>query len=307
MNKKNVKENRGNIIYPNIQKQYELIDCGNGRKLERYNDIIINRPENQAIWKPQKNQKIWQQAHAVFSTKKEEEGIGRWKFPKGEIEQKWEMKLNNINFLARFTSFRHLGVFPEQTKHWDEIHNVIMQNKKNGKIKMLNLFGYTGVASLVGANAGAEVTHVDASKKAIGWARENQEVAGMGDKPIRWIVDDAMKFCAREIRRDKKYDVVILDPPAYGRGPKGEVWQLMDDLAPMMKMIRQLQSQKPMMTILTCYAIRLSSLALHEIMKEMFRDTNGSIDSGELVLKNKEESQFLSTSLFARFKGEKYE
>ena len=295
----------GTILYTQKQKDYELIDSGNGRKLERYNKVIVNRPENQAIWKP-KNNKIWENANAIFSGNTEEEGMGRWQFPKGKMPEKWEITLNNVTFLARFTSFRHLGVFPEQAKHWDEIEKIIKENKSDKPIKVLNLFGYTGVASLIAAKAGAEVTHVDASKKAIGWAKENQKIAGLDEKPIRWIIDDAIKFCAREVRRKKKYDVIILDPPAYGRGPKNEVWQLLEDLPEMLELVRKLQSEKPLMTILTCYAIRLSSFALDEIMKEKFGDMKGSISSGELVIKNEENDQCLSTSLFARFIGEKY-
>ena len=169
----------GTILYTQKQKDYEFIDSGNGRKLERYNKVIVNRPENQAIWKP-KNNKIWENANAIFSGNTEEEGMGRWQFPKGKMPEKWEITLNNVTFLARFTSFRHLGVFPEQAKHWDEIEKIIKENKSDKPIKVLNLFGYTGVASLIAAKAGAEVTHVDASKKAIGWAKENQKIAGTG-------------------------------------------------------------------------------------------------------------------------------
>jgi len=170
-------------------------------------------------------------------------------------------------------------------------------------VRMLNLFGYTGLASLVGARAGAEVTHVDASKRAIGWARENQERAGLNDYPIRWICDDAVKFCAREVRRGNTYDVILLDPPAYGRGPKGEVWQLFDHLPYMMDLVRQLQSKNPLLTVLTSYAIRASSFALHEITQEVMAGMDGAIESGELVLEQSEGGRSLSTSMFSRFIG----
>ena len=171
---------------------------------------------------------------------------------------------------------------------------------------MLNLFGYTGLASLVGAQAGAEVTHVDASKKAIGWARENQELARLTDKPIRWICDDAAKFCAREVRRGNTYDVILLDPPTYGRGPKGEVWQLLEDLPYLLDDVRALQSDRPIMTVLTSYAIRMSHFAIHEAMQEVFAGKAGRIESGELILRQEAGNRALSTSMFSRFVGKDF-
>jgi 23S rRNA (cytosine1962-C5)-methyltransferase len=209
------------------------------------------------------------------------------------------MKHNGIDYLGRFTSFRHVGVFPEQASHWDHMAGLIERAKR--PVKVLNLFGYTGLASLVAARAGAEVTHVDASKKAIGWARENQEMAGLSQKPIRWICDDAMKFAEREARRGSLYDVVLFDPPAYGRGPKGEVWQLFEDLPALTDLCRQILTLKPLAVILTAYSIRASFFAIHALMRDNFAGMGGMVESGELIIREKSGGRALSTSLFSRW------
>jgi 23S rRNA (cytosine1962-C5)-methyltransferase len=187
-------------VAPNAD--YALLDSGAGQKLEQYGPYRIVRPEGQAIWQKALPAKDWERADAIFTGDTDEEGIGRWRFPKTPLGETWPMKHDGIDYLGRFTSFRHVGVFPEQASHWDHMAGLITAAKR--PVKVLNLFGYTGLASLVAARAGAEVTHVDASKKAIGWARENQEMAGLGSKPIRWIVDDAVKFAEREERRGSR-------------------------------------------------------------------------------------------------------
>ncbi len=210
-------------------------------KLEQYGPYRIVRPEGQAIWLPSLPQKEWDQADAVFTGNTDEEGMGRWAFPKEPLGETWPMQHDGISFHGRFTSFRHVGVFPEQAAHWSYMDGLVREGVKSGRsVKVLNLFGYTGLASLVAARAGAEVTHVDASKKAILWARENQEMAGLSDKPIRWICEDAMKFVQREERRGSFYDIILLDPPAYGRGPSGEVWQLFEHLPAMVDTCRSI-------------------------------------------------------------------
>jgi len=296
-----LKDQAGVILTTPSSDDYELIDSGEGRKLERYGDKYVERPEGQAIWRRSASAEEWAKADAIFTGDRDEEGAGRWLFPKGDFGETWPLQFDGMSFHGRFTSFRHVGVFPEQAAHWHGLQNAI--RNANRPIKMLNLFGYTGVASLVGARAGAEVTHVDASKKAIGWGRENQELAGLQEKPIRWICDDAVKFCAREVRREQSYDVILLDPPAYGRGPKGEVWQLFDHLPHMLDLVRELQSQNPLMTVLTSYAIRASSFALHEIMQEVMAGLDGELESGELVLSQTFGQRSLSTSMFTRFFG----
>ena len=193
------------------------------------------------------------------------------------------MRHDGLDFLGRFTSFRHVGVFPEQASHWDHMAGLIKAARR--PVKVFNLFGYTGLASLVAARAGAEVTHVDASRKAIGWARENQEMAGLIDKPIRWICEDAMKFAEREERRGSRYDIILFDPPAYGRGPKGEVWQLFEDLPKWPHAARSLRRQ-PLAVVLTAYSIRASFFAIHALCATPCR--NGRrLESGELVIREK--------------------
>lgn len=284
-------------VLPN--ENYALLDSGNGRKLEQYGPYRIERPEGQAIWQPKLPEKEWLKADAVFTGNTDEEGMGRWRFPKTPLGETWEMKHNRIEYLGRFTSFRHVGVFPEQATHWDHMADLIQAAKR--PVKVLNLFGYTGMASLVAAEAGAEVTHVDASKKAIGWARENQQIARLTDKPIRWIVEDAMKFVEREERRGTRYDIILLDPPAYGRGPKGEVWQLFDNLPRMVELCRAILSPKPLEMVLTAYSIRASFFAIHALMRDAFAGAGGTVESGELIIREKSGGRALSTSLFSRW------
>lgn len=290
------------ILETEPSADYALIDSGNGLKLEQYGPYRIVRPEGQAIWLPSLQQKEWDQADAVFTGNTDEEGIGRWAFPKVPLGETWPMQHDGISFHGRFTSFRHVGVFPEQAAHWSFMDGLIRDGVKSGRnVKVLNLFGYTGVASLVAARAGAEVTHVDASKKAIIWARENQEMAGLSDKPIRWICEDAMKFVAREERRGSFYDIILLDPPAYGRGPSGEVWQLFEHLPAMVDTCRSILTPKPLAVILTAYSIRASFFAIHELMRDRFTGLGGTVESGELILRERSAGRALSTSMFSRW------
>ncbi|WP_455476085.1 class I SAM-dependent rRNA methyltransferase [Bartonella sp. B17] len=287
------------ILETDASADYALIDSGNGKKLERYGHYRIIRPESQALWKPALSQKHWANVDAIFTGNRDEEGVGRWYFPKKTLGETWPLSWNGLSFLGRFTSFRHVGVFPEQNAHWRSMEEQIINATR--PIKLLNLFGYTGIASLIGARAGARVTHVDASKKAITWAKANQERAGLLDYPIRWICDDAVKFVERELRREKTYDMILLDPPAYGRGPHGEVWQLFDNLPKMITSCRKLLSDKPLAVVLTAYSIRASFYTLHTLMRDEFIDLGGTIESGELILREEAAKRTLSTSLFSRW------
>ena len=278
---------------------YALLDSGDGRKLEQYGPYRIVRPEGQAIWRPALPDREWGRADAIFTGNTDEEGMGRWQFPRNPLGETWPMKHDGIDYLGRFTSFRHVGVFPEQGSHWDHMAALIENARR--PVKVLNLFGYTGLASLVAARAGAEVTHVDASKKAIGWARENQEVARLTNKPIRWIVEDAMKFAEREERRGSRYDIILFDPPAYGRGPKGEVWQLFEHLPALADICRSILTPKPLAVVLTAYSIRASFFAIHALMRDTFAGIGGAVESGELIIREKSAGRALSTSLFSRW------
>ena len=287
-------------------KDYALLDSGNGLKLERYGKVKVVRPEAQAFWQPALPQSEWKSADAIFTGDTNEEGSGRWQFPGSKLNETWPMAWDGIGYLGRFTSFRHVGVFPEQAAHWRFMEQTIKERVASGnEFRLLNLFGYTGLASLVAARAGAHVTHVDASKKAIGWARENQSIAKLDDKPIRWICEDAVKFCQREERRGNTYHGILLDPPKYGRGPKGEVWQLFEHLPHMIDLARVLSAKDASFVVLTAYSIRASFYAMNEIIQEKFGDRGGLIESGELVLKTENSERRLSTSLFSRWVNDK--
>ncbi|WP_245413924.1 class I SAM-dependent methyltransferase [Fulvimarina endophytica] len=281
-------------------EDYALLDSGEGEKLERYGPLTIRRPENQAIWPRRSASSTWERADAIFTGDVDEEGAGRWRFSGEALGETWPLAYDGIAFHGRFTSFRHTGVFPEQAAHWRFVEEAIASAGR--PVRLLNLFGYTGLASLVAARAGAEVTHVDASKKAIGWARENQALADMEKAPIRWICEDAVRYCEREIKRGNSYDAILLDPPKFGRGPKGEIWQIMEDLPYLLALTRMLLSKSPLLTILTAYSIRSSFYSIAELMREEFRGLGGGIEAGELVIAEEgADSRLLSTSLFARW------
>ncbi len=296
-------EKTGVILETFPDKDYALLDSGQGQKLERYGKLKIIRPEGQAIWQRALPESQWRNVDAIFTGDTDEEGMGRWQFPKDQLAETFPMQWDSMPFFGRFTSFRHTGVFPEQAAHWRFMADQLMAEAPQRKElpRVLNLFGYTGIASLVAARAGAHVTHVDASKKAIGWARENQQIAGLDDKPIRWICEDAMKFCEREVRRGSTYDGILLDPPAFGRGPKGEVWQMFEDIPYLVDLCRELMSPRPMFTVLTAYTIRASFLAIHELMQEVYGDLGGRLESGELTIKTENSERRLSTSMFSRW------
>ncbi len=276
---------------------YRLIDSGGRRKLERYGALTLVRPDDQALWQPALDPAAWEKADAVFSGGGDHDG-GRWALASG-TPQAWPLTYGPINLQCRFTSFRHIGVFPEQAPHWDWMTARIGVAKRPPRI--LNLFGYTGVASLLCAAAGAHVTHVDASKTAIAWARENQTLSSLGDRPVRWICDDATKFCAREVRRGNLYDGIILDPPKFGRGPKNETWQIYEDLPEMMKLCRQLMSAESDFLVLTAYSIRSSYLSMQGLAAECLADLGGNCEAGELALREEAGGRLLPTSLFVRW------
>lgn len=287
------------ILEVGASSDYALLDSGAGEKLEQYGAYRIIRPEAQAIWSRALPEREWQKADAIFTGDTDEEGVGRWHFPNAPLGETWPMRHDGIDYLGRFTSFRHVGVFPEQASHWRHMETMIAH--ANRPVSVLNLFGYTGLASLVAARAGAHVTHVDASKKAIGWARENQQLAGLTDKPIRWICEDALKFAGRELRRGSHYDIILLDPPAFGRGPKGEKWQLFDNLAEMAALCRDILTKRPLAVVLTAYSIRASFFTTHALMREVFAGHGGVVESGELIIREASAGRALATSLFSRW------
>lgn len=278
-------------------EDYELLDSGNGSRLERFGRYTFVRPEHQAIWFPGLPEEQWKSAHGVFQSKGDDGG-GRWNYEK-PVEDSWVMQYKNLKFLARTSNSRHLGVFPEQANHWDWIASQVGSSKK--PVRVLSLFGYTGLASLTAAQAGAQVTHVDASKKTITWARENQRLSGLEDKPIRWIIDDALKFIQREARRKARYDGLILDPPKFGRGPKGEVWEAFDMLPDLLAACRAILSPDPCFLVITAYAIRASALCLYYAVREVMADLPGELVAGELVIREKSRNRLISTAIFVRW------
>jgi 23S rRNA (cytosine1962-C5)-methyltransferase len=278
-------------------EDYELLDSGNGSKLERFGSYIFERPEHQAVWKRLLPTHQWEKAHAIFRPSGEESG-GNWEFRK-PIPSSWNMKYGDLTFEAATSHSRHLGVFPEQAVHWDWMSKLIQ--KHTHPIKVLNLFGYTGIASLSAAHAGATVTHVDASKKTITWAKRNQELSNLTSRPIRWLIDDAEKFVRREVRRGTKYEGLILDPPKFGRGPEGQVWDFFEALPDLLRNCRLLLSQRPLFIILTAYAIRASSLSLHYALEETCSGLRGHIFTGELALIEKSGGRYLSTAITSRW------
>ena len=290
---------------------YALIDSGDGLKLERFGKYVFARPESQAMWKRALDAE-WKNAHAVFVSTGEESG-GHWDFKK-KVEEKWEMDYSlpltpspspsgrgGLRFWTMTTPGRHLGVFPEVAAHWDWFSGLIAGAKR--EINVLNLFGYTGLASLAAAAAGAKVTHVDASKKSVNWARENQALSKLDDKPIRWIVDDTVKFVQREARRGVKYDGIILDPPKFGRGPKGEVWEVYKSLPDLLETCRQCLSANPLFVVTTVYAVRASAIHVAQTMEEMMAGYKGTIDSGELVTRELSKGRLLSQAVYARWEA----
>lgn len=281
-------------------KDYELLDSGGGLKLERFGPYRFSRPEAQAIWKPGYPESNWRDVHAVFQPTSEESG-GHWALKK-QVDDKWIMSYAGIKFWAMTTPGRHLGVFPEVAAHWDWYSALI--EKANRPLKVLNLFGYTGLASLVAAKAGAQVTHLDASKKSVTWARDNQILSGLEQKPIRWIVDDALGFVEREVRRGAKYDGIILDPPKFGRGPKGEVWEVYESLPALLTACRLILSDTPLFIALTAYAVRASGVHLYQSLEEMMMPFKGSTDAGELVTREKSAGRLLSQAVYARWQAE---
>jgi 23S rRNA (cytosine1962-C5)-methyltransferase len=285
-----------------VWTDYELLDTGAGRKLERFGSFTLVRPDPQADWPTSRPAKSWSAAHAHFIQLSRSKN-GEWKFAQS-IPPRWPMRRKNLSFWVEPTPSGHVGVFPDQASHWDWLASLI--ESAAAPPNVLCLFGYTGLATLACAAAGAHVTHVDASRKAIKWARENQLQSQLADRPIRWLVDDALSFVAREVRRGRTYDGLILDPPRFGRGPKGELWKVEDSLPALLRQCRKLLSPSPLFVLLNTYTTVLTrgqitneAAQLHSFLQEMLRDYPAAIKSGELVLTDSANRQ-ISNSVFAR-------
>lgn len=280
---------------------YALLDSGDARKLERFGRFTLERPEPQALWRPRLEPGQWLRADAAFkSAQADEDGEGgRWR-KNTAVPETWPVRVLGATILCRLTSFRHVGIFPEQLPHWEwMIERLKVPHGEPQRV--LNLFAYTGAASLLAAAAGAEVTHVDASKKAIAWAKENQAVSKLGSAPVRWILDDARKFAARDVRRGKTYHLILIDPPKFGRGPDGEVWDVFEHLGLLLRDCAQLLAPDRSALVLTTYAIRASALAIDGLVRDCLAGRPGAIESGELAVIEQSGGRLLPTSLFTRW------
>jgi 23S rRNA (cytosine1962-C5)-methyltransferase len=274
------------ILTPEGWHDYQLLDSGYGRKLESVGGYRFIRPEPQAFWAPFLSDQEWQNPAGVFITgSRDQDNGGKWELDPA-LPDEWTISYEGVKFNAMPTPFRHFGFFPEQSSHWQWCDQLIRTRAATAQTRpnILNLFAYTGVASLHAARAGAEVTHVDSSKKAIAQAFANRDIAQMQDAPIRFITEDVRRFVAREARRGKQYDGIILDPPKYGRGVKGEIWRMEDDILDLLTTIRSILSDQPLFIVLTSYAIRASFLSLHHIMADVMRGNVGRVTSGELAI-----------------------
>jgi len=274
---------------------YGLLDSGAGRKLERYGHHRFIRPEPQAMWRPAAPD--WQ-ADASFIPASDEDGGGRWHFEKPVPREGWPLIWREVRFQASCTPFRHLGFFPDMAPVWDWARAQLQSLEAP---QFLNLFGYTGVGTLALSATGAQCVHVDASKKSVAQARENAALSEMAGHPIRWIVDDAAKFVAREVRRARRYDGILLDPPKYGRGPEGEIWRLEDDLPALIANCRALLDADSRFLFLTVYAVRMSALAIGELLREHFADLPGEVECGELAVREEARGLLLPTAIWARW------
>jgi len=271
------------LLSPSHWKDYELLDCGDFEKLERFGNLVLSRPEPQAVWKKVLSPQEWKKkTHIVF--KGRSATTGEWIKTEKNIPERWNVNYKNdeisINLRLGLTSFKHVGVFPEQAVNWDYISSSI-KKFKNPSPKVLNLFAYTGAASLVAKAAGADTTHVDSIKQVVNWANENQELSNLKD--VRWVVEDALKFVKRELKRGKKYNGIILDPPAFGHGPNGEKWKLEDHIQEMMQDVVQLLDEKEHFLILNTYSLGFSSVIVENLIKTSFPQVK-NLETGELYL-----------------------
>jgi 23S rRNA (cytosine1962-C5)-methyltransferase len=272
-------------------KGYELLDSGMEEKLERFGEFVLSRPDPQALWAKQLSEAAWQGADALYSREGKD---GQWKLKK-ELPKEWAIEIGGQTMLVRPTSFKHTGIFPEQISNWEWIRQ--LQPKA-----VLNLFGYTGGATLAAAQAGAEVTHVDASKTAVAWARENAKLSGLEERPIRWIIEDVITYLEREIKRGQKYDLIVMDPPAFGHGPKDEIWKFEEHFLQLMSLCEQLLSESPVGILINGYAAGYSSLAFAYNLDPFVKKFGGTIEHGELMIEESGSGRLLPCGIFARWK-----
>lgn len=283
-----------NILAVCPDDNYSLLDSGEGEKLEKYGEYILSRPDPQALWRKRLPEKEWDKADAVFLR---DGRSTEWKI-KNDMPKRWEVEVQGIKFWVKPTSFKHTGLFPEQSSNWHWLSGVVKAKKQ--PIEVLNLFGYTGGATLAVAKAGAKVCHVDGSKVAVNWARENAELNNLSDKPIRWIIEDVVKFVKREIKRGHKYDGIIMDPPAFGHGPTGEMWKIEDNFLDLLDLCKQLLSEKPAFFLVNGYSSGYSAIAYENAIGDLMIE-KGEIEKGALTLRERDTERLLPCGIFVRW------
>ena len=276
-------------------KEYEILDMSNGEKLESWNNVILIRPDPQIIWKEKTYPEKWKTANAKYS--RSNTGGGSWEYKK-KLPQSWQVHYKNLTFNIKPMGFKHTGLFPEQAVNWDWMINKIKSEKR--EIKVLNLFAYTGGATVACSYAGAQVVHVDSSKGMVSWAKENIASSGLADRPVRFIVDDVVKFVNREIRRGNKYDAIIMDPPSYGRGAKGEVWQFESNIYDLVELCTEVLSDDPLFFLINSYTTGISAKVLENILRMQIKN-KGKYSSGEIGIPMKNSGLVLPCGIYARW------
>lgn len=282
---------------PSSASDYTLLDSGDGRKLERFGSVVLERPSPGALWHPQLSSQHWKEADAVFLRDPENQWLVRRPLP-----IKWQIEVEGIKFKLQATDFGHLGLFPEQQSCWRWITDILLMAKRQDRhLRVLNLFAYSGGATLAAARAGVEVCHLDASKGMVSWARENAALNGLENAPIRWIVDDVTKFLKRELKRNSRYEAIILDPPTYGRGRQGEVFKIETDLLEVLHLCHQLLSEQPLFILFSCHTPAFTPLVMHHLLAQTMRGSPGNIEMGEMLLEGHETLFSLPSGTYARW------
>lgn len=293
------------LATPTGWHDYELLDSGEGEKLERFGQYVVVRPDPQILWAKSLPHQEWDKADAHFHRTQRDRG--QWQ-TRGRLPEEWQMRWQDVTAVVKLSPFKHTGVFPEQSAHWQWFRALLEVEKANRPAyqpHVLNLFGYTGLASMVVAKTGAMITHVDASRSAIGWAKKNQAASGLDEQSVRWILDDVMKFVRREVKRGKKYDGIIMDPPVYGHGPTGEVWDFKTSLPQLLELCQQLLTEKPLFVLINAYAVSTSAITLGNVLSEMMKGKKGQLEMGELALAQHHDQRLLSTGIWARWQASK--
>jgi len=287
------------VLITKASEGYELLDSGNGEKLERFGEYVLRRPDPQVLWTKRLEEKEWKKADATFvNSSNNNADNAKWRAKDG-VPKEWVIDLENLRFLIKPTAFKHTGIFPEHVPNWRWIVEQI--KKANRPIKVLNLFGYTGGATLSAAQAGAEITHVDSSKSAITWARQNAEISSLSNQKIRWIEEDARKFVQRELRRGNKYDAIIMDPPAFGHGANNELWKIEDDFLNLLDSCFQILSSEPLFVLVNGYSAGYSALAYENSLLPLKDRFGGDTESGELAITESSSNRLLPAGIFARW------